>query len=93
LGGRLPTVIYQHALAAGFGRAFLAAAGIMLAALVIAIARIHADVRGPEISARAIDRGRGGDEQDSEWRLGAVVRGQWRRKALRPAEPGSDAGR
>jgi EmrB/QacA subfamily drug resistance transporter len=103
LGGQLPTVIYQHALAAGFGRAFLAAAGIMLAALVIAVTRIQADVRGPEISARArarasaSDRGRGEDERDREWPrdwgLGEVVRGQWRRKALHPAEPGAHAGR
>ncbi len=97
LGGHLPGVIYQHALAAGFGRAFLAAAGIMLAALVIAIARIHADVREPELSARASDRGRGGHQRDrerpGEWRLGRVVRGQWGRKALRPAQAGAHAGR
>jgi EmrB/QacA subfamily drug resistance transporter len=93
LGGHLPTAIYQHALAAGFGRAFLAAAGLMLAALVIAIVRIHADVRAPKISAIASDRGRGGHEWDGDWLLGEGVRGQWRRKALRPPEPRADAGR
>ena len=90
LGGQLPTVIYQHALAVGFGRAFLAAAGIMMAAMVIAIARIHADIRGPEISAGVSDRGEGGHRRDreraDEWSLGRVVRGQWRSKAPRAAE-------
>ena len=90
LGGQLPTVIYQHALAAGFGRAFLAAAGIMLAAMVIAIARISVDIRGQEISAGAGDRGAGahrrGRERADEWSVGRVVRGRWRGKALRPAE-------
>jgi hypothetical protein len=89
LGGQLPTVIYQHALAAGFGRAFLAAAGIMLAAMVIAIAGIHADIRGPEISAGAGDRGEGGHgrgrERADEWSVGRVVHGRWRSKAPRPA--------
>jgi EmrB/QacA subfamily drug resistance transporter len=89
LGGQLPTVIYQHALAAGFGRAFLAAAGIMLAAMVIAIARINADIRGREVSAGASDRGAGahrrGREWADEWSVRRVVRGRWRGKALRPA--------
>jgi EmrB/QacA subfamily drug resistance transporter len=97
LGGQLSTVIDQHALAVGFGRAFLAAAGIMLAALVITIARIHADVRSPEISAGASGHRRGGHERDrerpGEWRLGRVARGRWRRKVFRPAEPGAPAGR
>ena len=48
LGGHLPTVIYQHALTAGCGRAFLAAAWIMLAALVIALVKVRAGVRAPE---------------------------------------------
>jgi EmrB/QacA subfamily drug resistance transporter len=103
LGGHLPAVINQHALTAGFGRAFLAGAGIMVAALVITIARIHADVRGPEIAARAGDRGGGGHGREGgghgregEWPgefLGGVVRGQWRRKAVPPGEPGAPAGR
>ncbi|MGD0699544.1 MAG: MFS transporter [Trebonia sp.] len=96
-GGQLPTVIYQHALTVGFGRAFLAAAGIMLVALAIAIATIHVDVRGPENLTRASHRGRGGHQRDrkwpGEWRLEGVVRGQWRRTALRPAELGARTGR
>ena len=43
-GGQLTAAIYQHALAAGFGRALLAAAGIMLVALAIAVSRIHAEL-------------------------------------------------
>jgi hypothetical protein len=97
LAGQLPTLIYQHAVTAGFGRAFLAAAGIMLAALVIAIARIHADVRSPEIITKANGRARGGHARDrqlpGEWQLGRVVRGQWRRTAQRPAELGARTGR
>ena len=97
VGGQPPTVVDHHALAAGFGRAFLAATGIMLAALVIAIAKIHADVRSPEISAGAGGHRRGGHERErerpGEWRLGRVARGQWRRNALRSAEPGAQVGR
>lgn len=52
-GGQLHAAIHQHSLAVGFGRALLAAAGIMLVALAIAVARIHGDVRGTEISAGA----------------------------------------
>jgi hypothetical protein len=47
LSPRLPSDVYQHALATGFGYAFLAAAGLMLAALVVAVTVIRADVRRP----------------------------------------------
>ena len=55
LSTHLPPAAYDHALAAGFGRAFLAAAAIMLAALVIAIAVVRADVRPPATTAEATD--------------------------------------
>jgi EmrB/QacA subfamily drug resistance transporter len=47
LSPRLPPDVYHHALTTGFGHAFLAAAGIMLAALVVAATVIRADVRRP----------------------------------------------
>jgi hypothetical protein len=46
-GEPLPAAIYQHALAAGFGRALLAAAGIMLVALAIAVFRIPGRAPAP----------------------------------------------
>jgi EmrB/QacA subfamily drug resistance transporter len=50
-GGALPAAIYHHALATGFARAFLVAAGISLLTLAITIAaiRVHrADLTGAE---------------------------------------------
>jgi EmrB/QacA subfamily drug resistance transporter len=51
LGEPLPAAIYSHALATGFGRAFLVAAGIALLTLVINIAAIRvrrADLAGAQ---------------------------------------------
>jgi EmrB/QacA subfamily drug resistance transporter len=60
-GGRWPAAIYQHALAAGFDRALLAAAGVMLVALAITVTRIHVPRRsspgaGPRHRRRARHR-------------------------------------
>ena len=51
-GPQLPPAVYQHALTVGFGRALLAAAAIMLAALVIAIAVIRTTAPTPAAAAR-----------------------------------------
>ncbi len=50
-GTPLPASIYDHALTAGFSRAFLVAAGIGLLAVLIAIATIR--VRRQELSGAA----------------------------------------
>ncbi|HYS20976.1 MAG TPA: hypothetical protein VEO73_07800, partial [Gemmatimonadales bacterium] len=50
-GGPLPAAIYSHALATGFGRGFLVAAGIALLTLAINIAAIRvrrADLAGAQ---------------------------------------------
>jgi hypothetical protein len=50
-GGPLAAAIYRHAIATGFARGFLAAAGIALLTLIINITVIRirrADLAGPE---------------------------------------------
>jgi len=50
-GGALPAAIYRHALATGFARGFLVAAGVMLLALAITIVAIRvrrADLTGAQ---------------------------------------------
>src|SRR5689334_22087930 len=57
LGGSLPAAIYCHALATGFGRAFLVAAGIALLTLAINIAAIRirrADFAGAQQPVPAV---------------------------------------
>ena len=39
--GRVPTAIYQHALATGFSRGFEVSAGVMLLALVVVLAAMR----------------------------------------------------
>jgi EmrB/QacA subfamily drug resistance transporter len=67
-GGQLPAAIYQHALATGFGRAFLAAAAIMVVALAIAVIRIPAP-RGtsPGAGSRHRRRARGWTRWRRKW--------------------------
>jgi len=47
---KLPTAIYQHALATGFSRGFEVAAGILLLALITSIVAFR--VRRPDRTAR-----------------------------------------
>ena len=59
-GARLPTSIYQHALAYGFSRGFEVSAGIMLLALVVTLAAIRvrrADLDGAQQPATAAPAG------------------------------------
>src|SRR6266702_4011182 len=58
-GGPLPAAIYRHALATGFARGFLVAAGVMLLALVTTIAAIRvrrADLTGADQPASGAHR-------------------------------------